>query len=441
MENDNIDDTTADESEELEYFQQIMNDNESKLSESDEEFGFIPAPIDHLGPPGRWIRHKLLESILYGTPVLLAIQRLRCKYVTQYMHIASILGTEEAYVVLFCFLAWIVDMRLARLISVGMAVGFYCANGVKNVFCLPRPPSPPVRPLENAYYTWGLPSHHSVLAVVCPWYIWFYCLLHYHLELTTFIVLFTLIATWSCSVLICRIYNGIHSPADVVTGSLIGCIIVAFMHRYDNIMDLSSIFNSQSALLLPVISCILLILHPYDEVGLAAFVETTSMVSAATGIILGKAYSHGRSPPLKNVMEMYKYGETPLIHTITIGFARVFLGVVLVGLTKVVFKKVAQMMIELVMKLLDIKYYTKSKTSVFYTGYNKNYRLPPIFANKNKNSEEEEEREKEKRLRMIAQQQEPWNISHAVRFATYIGVGFNAYYTHSALCQHLRLTL
>ena len=30
--------------------------------------------LDTLGPPGRWIRHRLLESILYGTPVLLAIQ-------------------------------------------------------------------------------------------------------------------------------------------------------------------------------------------------------------------------------------------------------------------------------------------------------------------------------------------------------------------------------
>lgn len=30
--------------------------------------------LDSLGPPGRWIRHKLLESILYGTPVLVAIQ-------------------------------------------------------------------------------------------------------------------------------------------------------------------------------------------------------------------------------------------------------------------------------------------------------------------------------------------------------------------------------
>ena len=30
--------------------------------------------VDALGPPGRWIRHKLLQSILYGTPVLLAIQ-------------------------------------------------------------------------------------------------------------------------------------------------------------------------------------------------------------------------------------------------------------------------------------------------------------------------------------------------------------------------------
>ena len=43
---------------------------------------------------------------------------------------------------------------------------------------------------------------------------------------------------------------------------------------------------------------------------------------------------------------------------------------------------IAQAFIICAMKLADIKYYTKSKTSVYYTGYSKNYRLPPIFKNK-----------------------------------------------------------
>jgi len=44
-------------------------------------------------------------------------------------------------------------------------------------------------------------------------------------------------------VMFCRIYNGVHSPADVVTGSLLGVIIVLFMNRFDNAIDMSSITN------------------------------------------------------------------------------------------------------------------------------------------------------------------------------------------------------
>ena len=43
----------------------------------------------------------------------------------------------------------------------------------------------------------------------------------------------------------CRIYNGVHSPADVITGSLIGCLIVTFMNRFDNLLDLSSMMTGQ----------------------------------------------------------------------------------------------------------------------------------------------------------------------------------------------------
>lgn len=415
---------------------------EKDISNDIDEIGYVDAPIDSLGPPGRWIRHRLLESILYGTPVLVAIQNLRTRRITRIMKIASILGTEEAYAVLVCFLVWIIDMKLARLSCIAMAIGFYCANSVKNILCLPRPPSPPVKPLEDAFYTWGLPSHHSVLAVVCPWYIWFYSLLHYHLEFSTLICLFTVIALWSSSVLICRIYNGVHSPADVVTGGLMGCIIVALMSRYDNFFDLSSMMTGQGVLLVPVYVAILLILHPFNEVGLAAFAETNSMASTAVGFVLARYASYGCSPPLKNLMEMYEYGETSLWFAIAIGIARFVIGTILVVLTKVFLKQIAQTVIGLVLKMLDVKYYTKSKTSVFNTGYSEKYRLPPIYPNKKKESdEEEEERSKQQRLQRIAQQQEPWNISHAVRYVTYIGMGFNAYYTHHVLCQYLGLVL
>ncbi|XP_002156869.2 probable sphingosine-1-phosphate phosphatase isoform X1 [Hydra vulgaris] len=423
---------------ELIHPEQIMK-GELGNNSDDEDIGYVQAPIDALGPPGRWVRHKLLQSILYGTPVLLAIQHLRNKHVTRLMKFVSLLGCEEFYVLYICFLVWIVDMRLARLSCIAMAMGFYIANAVKNSLCLPRPPSPPVKPLENAYYTWGLPSHHSVLAVVCPWYLWFYCWMHYHLQFASLVCLFMIITAWSFNVMFCRIYNGVHSPADVITGSLIGCLIVSFMNRFDNQLDLSTMMTGQGVLLVPVYSAVLIIIHPFNEIGLAAFVETTAMVSSMVGVVLGRAASYGRSAPLKSLMEMYKYGKTPIMSAVAVGVCRFVLGILVVLVTRVVLKIVIQTVIEVLLKLTDIRYYSKSKTSVYYTGFSKNYRLPPIWHNKKKENDDDQD----VRLRNISQlkQQEPWNISHVVRFFNYIGLGFVVYYGNPVLYQYLGLVL
>lgn len=421
------------------------------------ETEYVVAPIDSLGPPGRWIRHKLLESILYGTPVLVAIQQLRTKGLTRFMRFASMLGTEEFYAILVCFLTWVVDLRLGRLACIAMAIGFYVANAVKNGLCLPRPPSPPVVPLEDAYYTWGLPSHHSVLGVICPWYIWFYVLQHYHLQFTTLVCLFTLVSIWSFIVLFCRIYNGVHSPADVVTGSLFGIMIVAFMNRFDNMIDLSSVMNGQSALILPVWLALLLILHPFNDVGIPAFEETTSMASCAVGFILGRAFSHGKSPVLKSLLETYVHGESSILLTICFAFLRYLIGIVLVLIAKESTKLITQVIITTFCKLFQIKFITKSERSKYYTGYTDEYQLPPVYKNKRKAAGDddvddddddntnkvltEQQQLQESASTTTNSKQEIWNISHYTRFVSYISMGFVGYYCNTALCQYIGLVL
>ena len=37
--------------------------------------------------------------------------------------------------------------------------------------------------------------------------------------------------------LLCRVYLGVHSPADVVSGSICGCLILAFWMKVDNYLD------------------------------------------------------------------------------------------------------------------------------------------------------------------------------------------------------------
>jgi len=441
-------------SENEDEYQEFTNYNSSTIirkryeiteKTGDPDRDYINAPIDALGPPGRWIRHKLLESILYGTPVLVAIQQLRTKKFTKIMKFASILGTEEFYAVLLCFLTWIVDLRLGRLASIAMGIGFYVANAVKNAFCLPRPPSPPVRPLEDAYYTWGLPSHHSVLAVICPWYIWFYVLQHYHFQVTTLVCLFSFITLWSFMVMLCRIYNGVHSPADVVTGSLLGVMIVAFMNRFDNEIDLSSVMNGQSALILPIWLAILLILHPFNDVGIPAFEETNSMASVSVGIMLGKAFSHGKSPNFKALLETYIPGETSIFKAILFGFLRYFIGVIFIVLAKEISKFLTNLVISTFCKIFKINYIKKSPRSKFYTGYTENYLLPPIYKDRKRGEDDDGDVDdgvmEEKSATTSTTKEEVWNIGHYSRFVSYMCMGFVAYYCNNLFYQYVGLVL
>lgn len=103
-----------------------------------------------------------------------------------------------------------------------------CSGSLKNLLCLPRPPVPPVVPLHHCQ-DWSLPSHHALLSVNIPWYLWFYIQLHYHSTLSSEIhtMLFVSISLWSFLVMFSRMYLGVHSPADILSGGIIGCLLLA----------------------------------------------------------------------------------------------------------------------------------------------------------------------------------------------------------------------
>ena len=42
-----------------------------------------------------------------------------------------------------------------------------------------------------------------------------------------------------------RVYLGVHSPADVVVGSLVGILILAIWFRFDDIFDRATVLSNQ----------------------------------------------------------------------------------------------------------------------------------------------------------------------------------------------------
>jgi len=86
--------------------------------------------------------------------------------------VASIFGSEEFYIPLLATSAWIVQLEMALLLGTILAISLLLGNLLKNIFCLPRPRSPPVIVKANEH-DWGMPSTHSYTAITIPFYFFF----------------------------------------------------------------------------------------------------------------------------------------------------------------------------------------------------------------------------------------------------------------------------
>jgi len=289
---------------------------------------YVHAPFDKYGSYARWFRHKLLAAILVGEPVLLTIQRHRTPLRTKFMKFLSFLGTEDFFTVLLIFMFWIIDQRLARLFGALMAIGFLITGSMKTLLCLPRPPSPPIQPLEKAH-DWALPSHHSLIGVLCPWYIWLYANLNY--EMTTFQmgVLFCTIVFWSFGVMLSRLYLGVHSPADIVCGGIVGVFVLSVWMLVDDYVDFYISQRLYMQLEMFVLIFFLLLCHPSAERGNPSFPDTVCVTAVFFGSVLGRSLrnhsrTRGSSGQWMTLIEAYP--QAGLFKFVLLTFARFFIG-------------------------------------------------------------------------------------------------------------------
>ena len=316
-------------------------------------------PIHRLGSKGKWIRECLVSKILSGTPVLLRIQALRTPTLDSFMKIVSYLGEEEFYTVFGATIVWNVDYRMGRLLVFLMALSFCVTGYLKNLLCLPRPPFPPVVPMLPAQ-DWAFPSHHSVLCVTIPWYICLYIYIHYSWSVPVLAMVFIGVSIWCLLIMFCRMYLGVHSPADILAGGLIGCCLLVMWLQVDTAVDnsLSSVaFLSWVTLGYAVILCF----HPDPLPTSIVFVETCCMTAMAFGFVIGSFASARFSLSVSALLE----GMPLSLPVVVLFLARIFLGFSFFLLVKAVSTPTSRIFLQGLFKLAGIEtVHVKRKSEV-----------------------------------------------------------------------------
>ncbi|RCV26292.1 hypothetical protein SETIT_5G233600v2 [Setaria italica] len=103
-------------------------------------------------------------------PAILRFQRLQHKLLDNFFSVLSCIVSVPFYTGFLPLLFWSTHNKLARQMTLLMALCDYLGNSVKDMISAPRPCSPPVRRVtatedENAM-EYGLPSSHA-LNIVC----------------------------------------------------------------------------------------------------------------------------------------------------------------------------------------------------------------------------------------------------------------------------------
>lgn len=164
------------------------------------------------------------------------------KFLFYLFTIGTELGNEMFFIVFFPFLMWNVDPYVSRSLIVVWAWVLFLGQSTKDLIRWTRPPSPPVVKVEVFYNTeYSMPSTHAMTGTTMP-----FCLFMLTYSRWEYPFMFGLSVALSWSILVCvsRIYMGMHSVLEVITGFLYSILILAVLQPM--LYDIDTFYLSHS---------------------------------------------------------------------------------------------------------------------------------------------------------------------------------------------------
>lgn len=239
------------------------------------------------------LRQKLIPIVRWETPYLALVQeKLRSPLLDSYFAVTANLGTHTFYMAFLPMMFWCGYTTWGRALTRMLANGVFWTGVVKDMLCLPRPLSPPLVRITmsgSAALEYGFPSTHSANAVSVAIYI-----LHklYKIpvdERTTLVLMAMAACYWyGMSIVLGRLYCGMHGFFDVIVGSIIGAIIAVVELIFSDAYDVwLTDGNFTAPLVIALVILVLVRIHPEPADNCPCFDDSVAFAAVVIGVEVG----------------------------------------------------------------------------------------------------------------------------------------------------------
>ncbi|TKS76397.1 Sphingosine-1-phosphate phosphatase 1 [Collichthys lucidus] len=227
------------------------------------------------------------------------------------------LGNEMFFIIFFPFVFWNIDALVSRRLIVVWAWNLFVGQSTKDMVRWSRPASPPVVKVEVFYNSeYSMPSTHAMTGTAIP-----FCLfmLTYGRWQYPFLFGFGVALSWSVLVCVSRVYMGMHSILEVITGFLYSLLILAFFHPILDKIDSFYMMGHYAPL-------VIIVSH---ALGTGAGAALATYVNYQLGLLM--------DPPLSSLPLTFPSISTSLVF---LSLLRFLIGVAVLLVTRMIMKAV-----------------------------------------------------------------------------------------------------
>ena len=245
-------------------------------------------------------RQRLIPLVRWETPHLAALQkRVRSPALDTYFSITANLGTHTFFMIVLPILFWCGYTSLGRGMVHVLASGVFFSGFLKDMWCLPRPLSPPLHRItmsRSAALEYGFPSTHSTNAMSVAVYALF--MLHApdsSVPPAVNLGLEIVSCCYAISIVLGRLYCGMHGFFDVIIGSALGASLSVVQCLYGNNFDHfihTGSYKAPAAVILLIL--VLVRIHPEPADDCPCFDDSVAFAGVMIGVEMGN-WHFGRS--------------------------------------------------------------------------------------------------------------------------------------------------